>query len=63
MLSQNPTEPLPQAPSSYNAEAGAAKAAVDYLDPEAPIEVAAGGNGTVNDPSASDRQPPPPAGY
>ncbi len=51
MLSQNPTEP--QAPT----RSGATEAPA-LLDPQSPIEVAATGNGTVNDPGGTDNKPP-----
>jgi hypothetical protein len=47
----------PQQPSTpSDAQAGAAE--VPVLPPQAPIEVASGGTGTVNDPSGSDTKPP-----
>lgn len=57
MISNHPAEPLPQATSLPGTEGGAAQAPVD---PRTPIEVASGGNGTINDPAGSDTKPPSP---
>lgn len=51
MISKNPVEPVPPASSPIGAEA-------PLLDPRSPIEVASGGDGTVNDPTAKDVRPP-----
>lgn len=51
MISKNPVEPVPPASSLSDAEA-------PVLDPRSPIEVASGGDGTVNDPTAKDVRPP-----
>jgi hypothetical protein len=51
MISKNPVEPIPPASSIRDAEA-------PILDPRSPIEVASGGDGTVNDPLAKDTRPP-----
>jgi hypothetical protein len=53
MLSKDPNESRPQ--TSNNP--GTAKAPVP-ADPRFPLEVSSGGNGTVNDPSATDTKPP-----
>ena len=58
MISKNPVEPIPPASSLRDAEAGAAEVSATVLDPRSPIEVASGGNGTVNDPTAKDTRPP-----
>jgi hypothetical protein len=49
MLSNDPTEPT--LPASTKADSPAP------LDPRSPIEVASGGDGTVNDPAGRDKPP------
>jgi hypothetical protein len=56
MISKNPAEP--QGPQAPGAKTGAAETSVPPLDPHSPIETAATGSGTVNDPSAKDTKPP-----
>lgn len=59
MLSNHPTEPqaFPQ-----GVKPGAAEPSCAPLNPRDTIEVVPQGNGTVNDPSASDTKPPGVAG-
>jgi len=52
MLSNNSDQP-----QASLAKAGEADS-VPFLSPGDPIEVAATGNGTVNDPGGTDRKPP-----
>jgi hypothetical protein len=56
MISKNPAEP--QASPLPGAKAGAVETSVPPMDPHSPIETAATGSGTVNDPSAKDNKPP-----
>jgi hypothetical protein len=58
MLSNDSAEPLQQASPLRESEAGAAPASSPLPDPRRPIETSTGGNGTVNDPSATDTKPP-----
>jgi hypothetical protein len=55
MLSTDPAEK--SQPSSSPSGAKSASLAVPVMDAREPIEVAPGGNGTTNDPAASDRPP------
>jgi hypothetical protein len=52
MLSNNSDQP--QASPSKAGEADS----VPFLNPGSPIEVASTGNGTINDPGGTDKQPP-----
>ena len=54
MISNDPAEPLPQA----SPLPGAGNPGSTPPDPRRPIEVVPQGNGTVNDPSATDTKPP-----
>lgn len=54
MISKDSVEPILPA-SSSDAQAGVSSS---VLDPRSPIEVASGGDGTVNDPAARDTRPP-----
>jgi len=56
MLSNNPAEP--QGSPLGDAEAGAAEDSTPVMNPRGTIEVASGGNGTVNDPPGADIKPP-----
>jgi hypothetical protein len=64
MLSNNsgnkPSEP--QASQLADAKTGAADP-IPFLNPGSPIEVASGGNGTINDPSGTDTKPPKVYGF
>lgn len=57
MLSNDPAE-KPQQSSSPSGDK-ASTAGVSVIDPGKPIEVGSPGSGTINDPGASDTQPPP----
>ena len=58
MLSNDPGN-KPAAPKASPPKAGTAEVAgTPVLDPNDGIEVAAGGGGTVNDPSGQDTKPP-----
>jgi hypothetical protein len=61
MLSKDPAEP--QASPRRDAKADAAEAPVAILNPRSPIEVASGGDGTINDPPGTDTKPPVTAGF
>jgi hypothetical protein len=56
MISNNPAEGQASQPSPT--QAGPAQTSVPLIDPWGRIEVASGGSGPVNDPSAKDKQPP-----
>ena len=47
-----------QASQPSKAKACTAETSVPLMDPRGRIEAAADGSGTVNDPSAKDKQPP-----
>jgi hypothetical protein len=56
MLSKNPSA-SPASPRS-GAKADAAETPAPLLDPRDTIEAASPGDGTINDPGASDNRPP-----
>jgi hypothetical protein len=56
MITKNPADPKTSSHSG-------AKPGSTVLNPRDQIEVAAGGNGTVNDPSGSDIKPPFTGGF
>ena len=56
MLSQNTAEPQTSQPSG--AQAGAAGAPVPPMDSGSTIEAASTGDGTINNPGATDNKPP-----
>ena len=59
MLSNHSADtPADKAQQSSSVSGTKAAAEAPLLSPQDPIEVASGGNGTVNDPSGTDTRPP-----
>ena len=58
MISNTGNNPAQPQASSLPDPKGGTSPDVALLDPSTPIEVASTGNGTINDPSATDNKPP-----